>query len=308
MSSKESTPYESTQFVASAARGNIRVLKQMLGKGVNVNSTSNGKTALISAAENGHAKAVRLIIEAGADVNKGLIFAARTGNVSCMSGLIKAGANVNITDSSDCGTPLIAASFRGHDHCVDVLIQAGADVNLVGGIAETPVDHMLEYIFIFMLETGKDGRDYQKNIGGFTPLSAASLRGHDKCIELLLKAGADVNRIDMWGFTPLIAASRGGHFQCVEALLQAGAYVNFVSRRGAKTALMVASWGGHYRCSQILIKAGGGCEPARQLRENASGIRVRTYRRQSNVRGKWIQDRCVQFDVRSSFVKRRSRD
>ena len=271
MSLKDSTWYDSSQLVASAARGNMRVLKQMLGKGVNVNTPSNGRTALISAAENGHAKAVRLIISAGADVNKGLLFAARTGNVNCVSGLIAAGADVNKTDSSDCGTALIAASYRGHDHCVDVLIQAGADVNLVGGIAETPVDHTLEYIFIFMLETGNDGRDYQKNIGGFTPLSAASSRGHDKCIELLLSAGADVNRIDIWGFTPLIAASRGGHFQCVETLIKAGGRVNLVSGHGAKTALMVASWGGHQRCTQILIKAGADVNQSDRNRKTPLG-------------------------------------
>ena len=181
--------------------GNLRILKQMLKKGVNVNRCDlNGRTPLTLTAEHGHSEAMCVLIEAGADVNKDescgktpLIIASENGHSETICVLIEAGADVNGCESY-CKTPLVMAAEHGHIKAMRVLIEAGADVNSC---------------------------DYK------TALIVAAEHGHSEVIRVLIEAGADVNRSRrMWG-TPLKLAVRNNHVECVSLLIEAGADVNY---------------------------------------------------------------------------------
>ena len=91
---------------------------------------------------------------------------------------------------------------------------------------------------------------------GNTPLHYASMDGHTECIELLIKAGADVNIQDSDGWTVLHFASYGGYKDIVDLLIKAGANVNLLSHQEFNTALHFASSFGHKDCVELLIKAG----------------------------------------------------
>ena len=84
-------------------------------------------------------------------------------------------------------------------------------------------------------------------------LMKAAESGHLQCVNILLKAGADVNKPDSENNTPLLKASQNGHQECIEPLVKAGAHVN---RRGVNdcTALWLAL--NHIQCVEALIKAG----------------------------------------------------
>ena len=60
--------------------------------------------------------------------NNALILAASRGHRSSVRLLIQAGADVN-TRRRDGYTALMCAAENGHDDCVELLIRAGADVN-----------------------------------------------------------------------------------------------------------------------------------------------------------------------------------
>ena len=85
-------------------------------------------------------------------------------------------------------------------------------------------------------------------------LSFAAEKGHDKCLEHFIQAGADVNKFDntTTECTPLIRAAQGGHWKCVELLLKAEADVNARNKnsKGQKnrTALIEASAKGYAEC------------------------------------------------------------
>ena len=98
-----------------------------------------------------------------------------------------------------CSPLLAAAQFGDVDEC-DKLVKAGADVNTA-----------------WFRETA---------------LYKAVVGGHEACASLLLKAGADVNAVQINGRTPLHRAVAKDSEACVSLLLQAGADVHATNKDG----------------------------------------------------------------------------
>ena len=97
--------------------------------------------------------------------------------------LIKSGADVNKPDTFG-RTPLIVAVENGKDEFLEVLIQARADVNVKQKLYD---DVMINsnYLWNMRLE--------MRPMIGRTALMHAANKGNIRYVELLLKAGADVN-------------------------------------------------------------------------------------------------------------------
>ena len=68
-----------------------------------------------------------------------------------------------------------------------------------------------------------------QSINGETPIIVAANYGYNKALEVLVNAGADMNKRDLRGFTALMNASLTDHRACVDLLLNAGADVNMCS-------------------------------------------------------------------------------
>ena len=112
--------------------------------------------------------------------------------------------------------------------------------------------------------------------GENSPLFKAVMNGSLQCVDLLIKAGADVNALDSCGGTSLMLAARSGHIKSVTILLQAGAVVNIADKYNV-TALMAAARGGYDACVRALIEAGadvnipnptGGCALVQAIHSN----------------------------------------
>ena len=73
-------------------------------------------------------------------------------------------------------------------------------------------------------------------------------------MELLLGAGAKVENASNMGVTPLFVAAGKGYEKCVQRLLEAGAEVDKVTPFG--TALSDAMENGHENCAALLRAAG----------------------------------------------------
>src|SRR5688572_15464695 len=147
-----------------ARTGNPAAVKVLLSHGATLDTIENwrGQTPLMWAAAEGHADTMRMLIEAGADVNARssiiawerqrteeprdkwmppggltpLLFAARDGRVESTKVLLAAGADPNIVDP-DRHTALILALMNGHFDVAGALIQAGADVNMQDKVGQT---------------------------------------------------------------------------------------------------------------------------------------------------------------------------
>src|SRR5438034_6975999 len=78
-------------------------------------------------------------------------------------------------------------------------------------------------------------------LGGVTPLQLAATNGNAAIVELLLKAGAEVNAPNSNGTTPLMFASASGKTDAIRILLDHGANVNGRDSSHGQTAVMFAA-------------------------------------------------------------------
>ena len=137
----------------------------------------DGCTPLTYAAEKGHYETVQMLINSGADVNSrrsnktALSDAAKEGQENCVVILIEAGADVNVKLPYD--TVLLKATRSRNLKCIEALIKAGADVNEVGTNVNVHIGDLNNFV---------------------TPLVEAARFGFEDGVNLLLRAGANVNR------------------------------------------------------------------------------------------------------------------
>ena len=87
------------------------------------------------------------------------------------------------------------------------------------------------------------------------PLNAASRNGHEKTVQILLNAGAEVDARGYNDWTALQMASDTGYERNVQLLLKAGAEVDAQGDSTAETALQLASRAGHEKIVKILLEA-----------------------------------------------------
>jgi len=116
--------------------GGLLDLKNLIGEGCDVNQRDrNGVSALISAAQHGHAHCVGVLLTADADVNAydvnsqtSLIFASMRGHAACVRLLLEAGAYKDASNAWG-NTALMQAASQNHLSCVELLLDARATVS-----------------------------------------------------------------------------------------------------------------------------------------------------------------------------------
>ncbi len=121
----------------AATFGYLQILKILLWKGVNINTTSSdGDTALMLAAYNNQVEVVDFLIKQKADLNlqdveekTALINAVEDENIECVKLLVEAGANLDLTDSEE-KTALHYAIQNKDMESFKILLKAGADVRI----------------------------------------------------------------------------------------------------------------------------------------------------------------------------------
>jgi len=129
---------QDSPYLHAGARGRLDILKLTLAHGADLKSVNRfGGTALIPAAERGHVETVRQLIKAGVAVDhvNRLGWTALLEAIILSDGgpahqqivrlLVDAGANVNLADH-DGVTPLAHARRRGYHAIAQILTAAGA--------------------------------------------------------------------------------------------------------------------------------------------------------------------------------------
>lgn len=160
-------------------------------------------------------------------------------------------ANVTLAQVASLDYQLYRAAEGGDYNKVAKLLKAGADVNATGDYANSALavaaENGHEEIVKLLLENHAlvDARE----AGGTTPLMWASTAD---IVELLLRAGADINAIDREGRAALHHAAKGSNSEVIQTLLENGAHIDAENNHGFNPVGVAASLGNEELVLQLL--------------------------------------------------------
>ncbi|RWS27838.1 ion channel nompc-like protein [Leptotrombidium deliense] len=229
----------------AAVKGSVAVLKELMKFNQEAVKTARikktGCAALHLAAEGGHVKVVRLLLQTGAkasdenvDGYTPLHLAAKEGHVRVLHAL-RGAVDWKIC-SRKCGlTALHVASSCGQlDFVSEMLTQVPAGIKSERSLKDPSGDY------------------------GITPLHLASQNGHESVVRLLMNStGVQVDApTQVHGTIPLHLAAQGGHMLVAGLLINRSADSLFKTDKQGRTCVHLAAAHGHQSMVGLLLGQG----------------------------------------------------
>lgn len=233
---------------------------------------------LAAAAQRGDERAVRRLLETGADVDQAhndgmtpLHWAAFNGDEEMVRLFLEAGGRVNATTRLEAVTPLQLAAVAGRASIVELLLDAGAPADAPNALGATPLMHASgagnEATVRLLLDRGADPNATEP-VNRQTPLMFAAAYDRAEVIRLLVSRGATVDaaskvsslgkeQFDEDG-NPIPATatnSRTGRGE-VETATIAGIASGAPKTKGGFAALHYAARDGYEAATRALVEAG----------------------------------------------------
>ncbi len=238
--------------VLAAVLPDLRLLRALIARGVDLNQAHAGLTPLLAATRDswhGRPEAVMTLLANGADPraadrdgNTPLHHAARSSDPGVAALLRDAAAELDARNAEGL-TPLGIACGCGNWRLARFLLERGARTEPEGGsppllaAAGGEDDDVAGVALLLRHKARVDARDAR----GRSALHEAARAGHAGIISALLEARADADARDAAGRTPLHEAAFGGHLAAVD-LLAARADVHATDADG-RSALHLACMG-----------------------------------------------------------------
>ncbi|CAI7617316.1 unnamed protein product [Penicillium pancosmium] len=283
--------------VAAVKNASPTLLGVLIKSGISVESRDfHGRTPLQAAVEHSCTRAVRVLLQHGADPNaknernglsalfcaacpknsrsdnKTIIRTLVTGAKKQAQELIEVGASIHARNlDTESILHLAASSFVVTPDIITWLVENGADINWIGGKQhETPLFYAIarskysspnvKSMASIMLSLGSDANF--RNIDGMTPLSFAARQCSISLSELLIQHGASVNSMDMQKKTPLHHVfdskyeSASAKREMVSFLIRFGAAVNSRDANGYTPLHKAVATGWTWEIVGDLLNAG----------------------------------------------------
>lgn len=236
--------------VLAAVLPDLRLLRALIGTGLDLNTPHAGMTPLLAATRDswhGRPEAVMTLLANGADTrlcdsdgNTPLHHAARSSDPGVAALLRDAAAELEVPNN-DGLTPLGVACAVGNWRLARFLLERGASPQVEAATpallaaAGTEEDDAAGVQLLLKHKAKVDARDAY----GRSALHEAARAGHVDVLSALLSAHADVQARDAAGRTPLLDAASGAHLAAMETLAAASADVSVVDVDG-RGALLLA--------------------------------------------------------------------
>ncbi|KFX88718.1 hypothetical protein V490_07449 [Pseudogymnoascus sp. VKM F-3557] len=263
-----------TALFASVRCENLDFIERLLLT-ADPNQETSRESPLIKATRLGSTDIVQRLIQAGANVNydqqkkdyprTALEAAIKKGSLQIVHDLLAAGANINgpiFKDGISNRSPLEVAVDKNNTRIVTLLLSEGAKVDLYSESAlpkSTALGHALaswpqnEEIIQLLVRAGADVNRASQLHG--MPLREARSFGS---VQTLISAGANVNGTTPGGITALQSLITTNNIDIVQLLLNAGADANAPAPREkyGKTALQAAASQGKVPIVGLLLRHG----------------------------------------------------
>ena len=263
----ELSPTGVEAWMETALFGTAEELSRLLNNGLDPNSaTPEGTTLLMAASTN--ADMIALLTEAGANVNAKAksgftalhAAASHRGSARAVRVLLDAGAEVEPgRDVMFNASPLSLAAYVGDRRSTAMLKAAGGDPDrpflLIGKILVTPAVSAVfnghTDLFRDLVRGGADPNEDDSE--GMSLLSWAVVGNRLDLVEALLDLEANINHVDKFGYTPALYAATIDHgdTEILELLIERGADLTIVNKKG-QTALSNARRFGYPEIVRIL--------------------------------------------------------
>lgn len=226
-----------TALMLAAAQGHKEAAEWLLIHLANVNAAAtNGCTALDNAAEAGFSELAKLLITHKADTRKAKFYhQVRSRNIA--QGHAKALSTLNYASPPDINNDL------------------GNETNL-SSLQKEILQGDVQAIQT-TLAKGADVEEFSKY--GRTPLMLAASRCHHEIIDVLASSGVNINATSAKGWTTLMYAVRKKDERTVEHLISHGADVNHLSP-DRWTAVAEAAYQGQKTIKKRLLECGADTE------------------------------------------------
>jgi ankyrin repeat protein len=230
-----------TPLALACINGSARSIERLLAAGANPNERGpNGETALMLASRTGTIDAMTVLLNAGADVNAietlrgttALMWAAAQSHAAAVKLLLDRGATVSLRSKPAAlgRTAYLAPSARQRASQL-VGENGGAERGRAGRGRAAAQD--LDDRDFFVRRQNAEG-------GGLTALVFAAREGDLESTRNLITGGADVNQVTQYGWTPLLTATQNRHYVLAAFLLDHGADPN-LANNGGWTPLYLAT-------------------------------------------------------------------
>jgi ankyrin len=250
--------YQQTALMVAVRENHPDIVKLLIARGAAVNArTRVGRTPpwVLPNSQPGFGHGIGIVRGGSPDRGRRaptpggmtpLLYASRDGRKETVRMLLDAGADVNLRDANDI-TPLLAAITNNHPDVARYLIERGADIKAVDWYGRTPLWAAVE-----TRNMDKDNASFENGIdrGPFLELIQVLLdRGADPNARTkevppvrndFLRVTGSLSWVDFTGQTPFITAALAGDVTVMKLLLKHGADPNIPTFAGT-TALMAAA-------------------------------------------------------------------
>jgi uncharacterized protein len=259
----------------AARNGNPAVIKRLVGAGGDVNAKEplRGTTALMWAAEQRHAGAVKMLLELGAN------HAAKSGPAGLPRNYMAPRVNTAAVKDAQRRYAAAVAAGRTYEEQLEFEASQGAKISLgfrgilnsrrpelnggapASGTAAAPAaapdaarppspTSVAKPAGAPANEPPPQAGDDDADViiaglvgtggGGLTPLTFAAREGDVESAKYLLDAGADINQTTEYGWTALLTATNNRHYRLGALLMERGANVN-IANKGGWTPIYLAT-------------------------------------------------------------------
>ncbi|XP_048769523.2 uncharacterized protein LOC125675771 isoform X2 [Ostrea edulis] len=214
----------------AAAKGEMDMVRDLLGLRTPLQPDKEGRTPLHFAAQNGHLDICRLLIQHGCHPDDqdqvrytALHRASSQGHTEVIELLINQHCSIDIQDENG-NAAIHEAAWHGFSRTLDVLIKHDCNIIIT-------------------------------NKAGFTALHLSAQNGHNQSTRILLLAGCNSDLKNNYGDTALHTAARYGHAGVTRILISARCSLNEQNKNG-DTALHIASALKRRKIAKLLVDAG----------------------------------------------------
>ena len=241
--------YRSPLMVAVEYNNSDEVIAYLAEIVPDINAIVYGVNILTLAVQHGTVKTVQIILDAGADVNKGAfrqgysalaVAAMDNDDINVTKLLIDAGADVNVANKNFIfSSALMTAAWDGSPEIVELILDNDANIdikNLYGmsaleiAAANPEAADVISLLSRYGIKPGKIQGVYFPSI-----VLVAAINADPQQIELLIERGADINALNSEGLSAFSAACRYNvNPEVAKVFLKHGLRVNGIDSESGK--------------------------------------------------------------------------